>query len=72
MGGGVKNVKKMTPLFLGGGSKIMNLFFLDFEPRNCFRAPTSWGLYGAEGDEPLCTFFFCHFYYIDSFCDDVF
>ena len=34
--------KKMTPLFLY------------FEPKNCFRVPTPWGLYGAEWVEALC------------------
>ena len=40
MGGGVKNVEKMTPPFFG--SKIMNLlvFFFDFEPKKCSRVPT--------------------------------
>ena len=54
MGGG----QKMTPPFFG--SKIMNLLvFFDFEPKQCFRVPTLWGLYGAEWDErsrSLCTF----------------
>ena len=28
----------------------MNLLvFFDFEPKKCFRVPTPWGLYGAEG-----------------------
>ena len=50
VGGGVKNVEKMTPPFFG--SKIMNLLvFFDFEPKKCFRVPTPWGLYGAEWDE---------------------
>ena len=44
----------MTPPFFG--SKIMNLLvFFNFEPKKCFRAPTPWGLYGAEWDEPLCS-----------------
>ena len=48
-GGGVKNVEKITPPFLG--SKIRNLWvFFDFEPKKC-----SWGLYGAEWDERLCS-----------------
>ena len=35
------------------GSKIMNLLvFFDFEPKKCFRVPTSWGLYGAVWDGP--------------------
>ena len=48
--GGIQNVEKTTPLFLG--SKIMNLLvFFGFEPKNCFRVPTAWGLYGTEWDE---------------------
>ena len=48
MGGGVKNVERMTPHF---GLKIMNLLvFFNFEPKKCFRVATPWGLYGAEWD----------------------
>ena len=49
MGGGVKNVKKMTPPFFG--SKIMNLLvFFDFEPKKCFRGPDSMGfVWGGVG-----------------------
>ena len=58
MGGGVKNVEKMTPPFFG--SKIMNLLvFFDFEPKKCSWVPTPLGLYGAKWDErscSLCTF----------------
>ena len=45
-----------TPVF---GSKIMNLlvFFLNFEPKKCFRVPMSFGLYGAEWDERLCSLY---------------
>ena len=40
--------QKMTSPFLG--SKLMNLlvFFLDFEPKKCFRVPKPWGLYGPS------------------------
>ena len=52
VGGGVKNVEKMTPPFFG--SKIMNLLvFFDFEPKKCFRVPTPLGLYGAKWDERM-------------------
>ena len=55
MGGGVKNVEKRTPPFLG--SKIMNLLvFFDFEPEKCFRVPTPCGLYGAEWDKRFLQF----------------
>ena len=50
VGGGGGWGAEMTPHFFG--SKIMNLLvFLDFEPKKCFRVPTSWGLYGVEWDE---------------------
>ena len=55
VGGGGKNVEKMTPppFF---GSKIMNLLvFFDFELKKCFGVPTLWGLYGLEWDERLCS-----------------
>ena len=46
----------MTPPFFR--SKIMNLLvFFDFEPKNCFRLPTLWGLYGAEWDEHFLAIF---------------
>ena len=48
----------------------MNLlvFFFDFEPKNCFRVPTPWGLYGAEWDERFCTLcIFSHFCYVGGF-----
>ena len=46
--------KKMTPPFFA--PKIMNLsVFFDFEPKKCFRVPTSWGLYGAEWDYRFCS-----------------
>ena len=33
-------------------SEIINLFgFSDFEPKNCFRVPTPWGLEGVEWEE---------------------
>ena len=68
-GGGVKNVEKMTPPFLG--SKIMNLLvFFDFEPKKCFRVRTPWGLYGVEWDERFsgCALF-SHFCYVGGFGD---
>ena len=35
----------------------MNLLvFFDFEPKNCFRVPTPWGLYGVEWDEHVVHF----------------
>ena len=44
--GGVKNVEKRTPPFVG--SKIMNVsMFFDFEPKNSFRVPTPWGFVGG-------------------------
>ena len=53
MGGGVKNVKKMTSPFFA--LKIMNLLVgFDFEPKKCFQVPSPQGLYGAEWDERFC------------------
>ena len=47
--------KNLTPSFVG--SKLMNLLVsFDFEPKKRFQVPTPWGLYGAEWDEPLCSF----------------
>ena len=41
----------MTPPFFG--SKIMNvLVFFDFEPKQCFRVATPWGLDGMPTSRP--------------------
>ena len=59
----------LPPFF---GSKIMNLLvFFDFEPQKCFRAPTPWGLYGAEWDKHLIAVyaFFSHFCFFGGFGD---
>ena len=50
LGVGGARGKKTTPPFFG--SKLMNLLvFFNFEPKQCFRVATPWGLYGAEWDE---------------------
>ena len=48
VGGGFKNVEKMTPTHFFVYNIMNLLVFFDFEPQKCFRVPTPWGLYGAE------------------------
>ena len=55
----------MTHLFFG--SKIMNLLvFFDFEPKKCFRVPTTGGWRSGMSASAVYAFF-SHFCYVGGF-----
>ena len=69
MGGGGGGSKIDPPSFWVENHESFGFFF-DFEPKQCFRVPTPWGLYGVEWDERWVVYaLFTHFCSVGGFGD---